>query len=218
LRYFLAYSRFLRAFSFFWLFLAMHGHVFNPLSNEFLVRRAATLEALAAIDGLGTGRLERHLRLHAAAGADGIVHLARGAVATTSAATTTATGSLGRVTAGFAFAGLLEAFLREEVLLSFCENESIAAGCAVNVLVHCRYDCLFWIMLNKKSFRDGVLLATTKGIMLSANSARKNSNFIIRRETGMFKLFPSAARPSCQQKPAPSDMTGFFGSVCYRIL
>jgi len=77
------------------------------------------LEAVSAIDRLGTRGLERHLGLHAATGADRIVHLALGTSIATAA---TATGLLGRIPARLAFFGFLEPF--GEVKFLFFPRES----------------------------------------------------------------------------------------------
>lgn len=116
-------------FFFFWLFLAIY--------QRALIRGRA-LVALAAIDGLGTVRLEGHLRVHAASGTHGVVHLAlRATIATAAAATitaasaaaaiTTAAASAGfcGVTARLALAGRLKALALIKFLLFFREGKLV---------------------------------------------------------------------------------------------
>ena len=91
------------------------------------------MEAVSAIDRLGTRGLERHLGLYAATGADRIVHLALGTSIATAA---TATGLLGRIPARLAFFGFVKAFGLVKFLLFISEDKNVAASSTGNVLFH----------------------------------------------------------------------------------
>ncbi len=89
------------------------------------------LEAVSAINGFGAVRLERDLRIHATASANGVKHLALRTIvtaaaitATTPAATSTTTVLLSSIPAGFAFSGGLETLGLVKVLLFVSENEA----------------------------------------------------------------------------------------------
>jgi len=85
------------------------------------------LEAVSAINGLGAVRLERDLRIHATASANGVKHLALRTIVTATAITATtpaATVLLSRIPAGFAFSGGLKTLGLIKILLFVSENEA----------------------------------------------------------------------------------------------
>ena len=89
---------------------------------------AGAPEAVAAIDGLAIGRLERHLGRAAALAAGGRVHLARAAiVASAVGGTALRSGGLSRSAAGTAALGFGESPLGVEVLLARGKYELLAA-------------------------------------------------------------------------------------------
>lgn len=94
------------------------------------------MEAVAAVDRLGTRGLERHLGLHAATGADCIVHLALGTSIATAATTAAATGLLGCIPARFALFGFVKAFGLVKFLFFISEDKNVAASSTGNVLFH----------------------------------------------------------------------------------
>src|SRR5206468_10604217 len=83
------------------------------------LRWTALLEAIAAVDGLVTTRLERHAGFLATVAAGRGEHLAgAAAVSTTTATTTAATGAARRAVSGATARGVLQATARVELLLS----------------------------------------------------------------------------------------------------
>ena len=87
-------------------------------------------EALAAVNGAILPRLEGHLRLSAAIGANGIVHFARAAIVARRLMGLTALTAAGGL--------ILEALFSVEFLLSGCEHEFLATVTAHQrlVLIH----------------------------------------------------------------------------------
>lgn len=147
--------------------------------------RPTCLEAVAAIDWSGTARLERNLRLHTAAGADGIVQLARTATAATisASATAAATSRFRRIPAGFAFFRLRKSLRVVEFLLFISKGEGSTAGSARNVSVHC---CLFTPHSVEQS-----LLAPSQDA--DARSSRSDSHPV---SHPTLEILPSIIRPS----------------------
>jgi hypothetical protein len=89
-------------------------------------------EAIAAIDGLITARLEGHTRLAATVRADGGVHLTRGAVAAISARH----GRLARIAAlRAARRGVCQPFAGVKLLLARCEDEVTSTVAASECLI-----------------------------------------------------------------------------------
>ena len=113
----------------------MHG---NPCI--FFIRRYGLLassdsKALAAVNSLALGRIERHLALLAAISADCIEHLS-----------CTLHAVLASIAAGLASLGLvLEALLCIELLLTGSEHEVVAAILAFQRFVLKHFPLPFWI-------------------------------------------------------------------------
>jgi hypothetical protein len=122
------------------------------------------LEAIPAINGLATVGLERHLRIQATAGTNGVIHSSLRAIITAAVSTPIATVAaaitvlLGGIPTGFAFSGRLKPFGFIKITLFLAKRKAGAASSTSNLSGLHKFGPLYYVSIRLLMMRSVILV------------------------------------------------------------